>query len=44
MFGTDYPMWGADFDLAYFAELDLTDDERDRIFWRTCAELYGISC
>ena len=42
MFGTDYPMWGASTDMAFFDSLDLTDDERERVAWRTCAELYGI--
>ena len=41
MFGTDYPLWTQTRDLEYMKELDLTDEEYERIYWKTCAELYG---
>ncbi|MCR5160660.1 MAG: amidohydrolase family protein [Lachnospiraceae bacterium] len=41
MFGTDYPMWRADKELAFFSRLDLTEEERQRILWKNCARLYG---
>ena len=43
MFGTDYPMWPQEPDLVFLASLPLTEEELERICWRNCAELYGIS-
>ena len=42
MFGTDYPMWGPEEDLAYLDSLALTEEEREWIYWRTCAQLYHL--
>ena len=42
MFGTDYPMWGPKTDIDYLASLELTEEEREWICYRTCEELYGL--
>ncbi len=42
MFGTDYPMWSPRPELDYLNALPLTDEERERILWKNCAELYGL--
>ena len=42
MFGTDYPMWTPRPDIDRLLSLNLTDDEREDIFWRTCARLFEI--
>ena len=41
MFGTDFPMWGADEEFERFFSLDLTEDERNRILHGTFEELIG---
>ena len=43
MFGTDYPMWPQRPELDFLDRLPLTEDERERICWKNCAELYGIT-
>ncbi len=43
MFGTDYPMWPQRDDLAYLSRLPLTKEERERILWKNCAELYQVT-
>ncbi|MBQ1490695.1 MAG: amidohydrolase [Blautia sp.] len=43
MFGTDYPFWFQDWEIEYLKGLDLTEDELEDIFWRTCTKLFGIS-
>jgi predicted TIM-barrel fold metal-dependent hydrolase len=40
MFGTDYPMWTASDELAYFNNLDLTENERECILYKTAEVLY----
>ena len=42
MFGTDYPLWPQKPDIDCLLGLDLTDDEYEDIFWRSCARLFGI--
>lgn len=42
MFGTDYPMWVQQPDLAFMEQLGLTDAEYERIWWKNCAQLYGM--
>ena len=42
LFGTDYPFWMQDADLRYLENLDLTDDEYEKILWKNTAELYNI--
>lgn len=43
LFGTDYPFWMQDADLAYLEKLNLTDDEYNQILWKNTAELYCIN-
>jgi len=42
LFGTDYPMWLPEEELARFMKLPLTDDEREKILWKNCAKLLSI--
>ena len=43
LFGTDYPMWGAAEELARFARLKLTDEERRKILYANSAALLSLS-
>ena len=43
LFGTDYPMWPPGDDLLYLERLPLTAEEREKILWKNCAELYHVS-
>ena len=43
MFGTDYPMWGADDELERFYRLPLTEEEREDILCRNALRLLGES-
>ncbi|MCR5293596.1 MAG: amidohydrolase family protein [Lachnospiraceae bacterium] len=43
LFGTDYPMWDPRKDLEYFDRLSFTEDEREMIFWRNCADIYQMT-
>ena len=42
LFATDFPMWSYEKELEYFMELDLTDDEREKILWKNAAQLFNI--
>ena len=42
MFGTDYPLWVQQPDLDYIKRLELTDEEYENIYWKTCAKLYNL--
>lgn len=42
MFGTDYPLWPQQPDIDYLLKLDLSDQDRERIFWKNCAALFEI--
>ena len=42
LFGTDYPMWRAEEELARFAMLPLSEPERQAILWVNATRLYGI--
>lgn len=42
MFGTDYPMWRQQPDIDRLLALDLSDEDYEDIFWRTCATLFKI--
>ena len=42
LFGSDYPMWDPVMELKRFSELDLTDDEKEQIAWKTAAELLRV--
>lgn len=42
LFATDFPMWSYEKEFEYFMELDLTDDEREKILWKNAAQLFNI--
>ena len=42
MFGTDYPLWYQEPDLAYMRTLNLKPEEFEKIFWKNAAELFHI--
>lgn len=42
LFGTDYPMWRHDEELARFMALSLTREERERILYQNAADLLGL--
>ena len=42
LFGTDYPMWDIDADLARFMAIDLTEEEREDILYNNAAKLFSI--
>ena len=41
LYGTDYPMWYPDEELARFMALPLTDEEREKILWSNHLRLFG---
>ncbi|MBQ9947672.1 MAG: amidohydrolase [Oscillospiraceae bacterium] len=41
MFGTDYPMWSAVDELERFAEVPITDEERELILYKNALRLLG---
>ena len=43
LFGTDYPMWDIDADLARFMSIDLTEEERENILFNNAADLFSIA-
>jgi hypothetical protein len=42
MFGTDYPMWDADGEFKYIAELNLSERAKNLIFYENAAKLYKL--
>ncbi len=42
LFGTDYPMWDHEGELRRFMALPLTDEEREKIFYKNAAKLLGL--
>ena len=42
LYGTDYPMWDPVVEVERFFSLDLTDDEKEQIAWKTAAELLRV--
>lgn len=42
MFGTDYPMWHTDVELANIEALGLTEEEKDQIFYKTFVDFIGL--
>lgn len=42
LYGTDYPMWDPAVEIERFLKLDLTDDEKEQIFWKTGAALLRV--
>ena len=43
MFATDYPMWNPKEELERFDKLDLTQEEREQILYKTASKLFGLS-
>ena len=41
MFGTDFPMWDHEKELERFLALDLPEQTRDQILWKTFESLFG---
>lgn len=44
MFGTDYPMWSVEDELKRMAQIDLTDDEREKIMYKNACRLLNVEC
>lgn len=42
LYGSDFPMWDPVVELERFLKLDLTDDEKEQIAWKTAAELLSV--
>ncbi len=42
MFGTDYPLWHQKPEIDFLNSLPLTEAEKENIFWRTAATLFGL--
>ena len=42
LYGTDFPMWDPVVEVERFLSLDLTDDEKEQIAWKTAAELLKV--
>ena len=42
LFGTDYPMWDAKSEIERFMEIDLSEKEREDIFYNNAAKLFDI--
>ena len=43
MFGSDYPMWNPQMDIDCLLEMDLTEEEYERIFWDNAADVFGLN-
>ena len=41
LYGSDFPMWNPEREVQRFLELDLSDDEKEQIAWKTAATLLG---
>lgn len=42
LYGSDFPMWSPEREVQRFLELDLSDDEKEQIAWKTAATLLGV--
>lgn len=42
LYGSDFPMWNPEREVQRFMELDLSDDEKEQIAWKTAAALLGV--
>ena len=42
LFGTDFPMWSHKAELNRFAQIDLTDEEKELILYKNAIKLFGI--
>lgn len=43
LFGTDYPMWSPKEELERFLQMDLTEEEQDRILYQNAKMLFSIT-
>lgn len=43
LFGTDYPMWSQQEEIDRFLALDLTEEERNMVFWKNASKLFNVS-
>jgi predicted TIM-barrel fold metal-dependent hydrolase len=42
LFGTDYPMWDIDTEIERFMKIELTEEQREDIFYNNASRLFGI--
>lgn len=42
LFGTDFPMWNIEEELARFEKLSLTEEEKQKIYYKNACKLFGI--
>ena len=42
VFGTDYPMWNPKDEVDRLKSLPLTDEEKEKIFWKNAVRIYGL--
>lgn len=42
VFGTDYPMWKPKDEVDRLKSLPLTDEEKEKIFWKNAVRIYGL--
>lgn len=42
VYGSDYPMWNPVDEMARFQKLELTDDEKEQIAWKTAVQILNI--
>ena len=40
LFGTDYPLWTPEEEIERFMKIDLTEEERENIFYNNAAKLF----
>lgn len=44
MFGSDFPMWNPVKEYEAFMQIDMDDDEREKILWKNAARVFNIDC
>ncbi len=44
MFGSDFPMWNPVKEYNDFMQLELSDEEREKILWKNAAKVFNIDC
>jgi len=42
MFGSDFPMWVHEKELEYFLQLDLTEEQKEKILFKNAEDLYNL--
>ena len=42
LFGTDYPMWKAEDELASLSKMNLSESDQEKVLWRNAAKLFSI--